>query len=88
MTVDGSDADGNDRLPLGVGELFVVERDDNNSHILVRQNENISFFVSRTLRAISLVIVETRYFQQTQLDETAGTLHKVLTCRLPAQPRQ
>jgi hypothetical protein len=61
MTVDGSDADGNDRLPLGVGQLFVVEWDDNNSHILVRQNENISFFVSRTLPAISLVIVETPY---------------------------
>jgi hypothetical protein len=64
MTVDGGDADGNDRLPLGVGQLFVVEWDDNNSHILVRQNENISFFVSRTLRAISLVIVETRYFNR------------------------
>jgi hypothetical protein len=61
--VYGSDADGNDLLPLGVGQLFVIERDDNNSHTPVQGNEKISMIVSRSLHAISLLIVETRYFK-------------------------
>src|ERR1019366_3723619 len=34
MTVCGSDADRNNRLPLGFRQLVVVERNDDNSHTL------------------------------------------------------
>jgi hypothetical protein len=44
MTVHGSYADRNDRLPLGLGQLFVIERDDNDPHTAVRRNEKIRFW--------------------------------------------
>ena len=44
MTVHGSDADRNDRLPLELGQLFVIERDDNDPHTAVRRNEKIRFW--------------------------------------------
>ena len=32
VAVYGSDADRNDRFPLGFGQLLIIERDNNNSH--------------------------------------------------------
>jgi type IV secretion system protein VirB11 len=58
MTIDGSDADRNDRLPLGFGQLFVVERDDNKPHTAVRRNEKLSILMSRTPLPVSLLIEE------------------------------
>lgn len=62
MTVNRSDADRYDRLLLGFGQLFVFERDNYNSHIpLSGGNEKNSVPLSRTLQAVSLLIVRTRY---------------------------
>ena len=81
MTVNGSDTDRNDGLPLKLGQLFVVERDDNDPHTTVRRKEKISILVSRTLLAVALLIENTQVLQKTQGIKIAGTFHQNLPCQ-------
>src|SRR5260370_4394221 len=37
VAIHGSYADRNDRLPLGFGQLLIIERDNNNSHTPLRR---------------------------------------------------
>jgi hypothetical protein len=58
ISVDGRNADRNYRFLLGVGQLFIVERDDDKSHTSLSGGAKASSSVSRILPAISLLIEE------------------------------
>jgi hypothetical protein len=58
VSVDGRDADRNDHFLLGVWQLLIVERDDDKSHTSLSGGAKTFSLVSRTLPAISLLIVE------------------------------
>src|ERR1039458_6992473 len=63
VAIYGRNADRNDRFPLGFGQLLIIERDNNNSHTPTPtpEHQKKAFDpVSRSLHAVSLLIVETR----------------------------
>src|ERR1700722_7896266 len=48
VAVYRSDADRNDRVSLGFGQLLIVKRDDDDSHALFRCSDRLSLLASRS----------------------------------------